>query len=108
MKDIAEEAQLLDKPGGTQLRLRFRGPFEGNEVTWNARLITLDTWQKMHPDTSIRQNFIDIGEKTAEGIAITVGLQVECIDLPTVRKTMMMVRQYKRLRPGCHLYGPPI
>ena len=28
------------------------------------------------------------------------------IDLPTVRKAMMMVRQYKRLRRGRHYFGP--
>jgi hypothetical protein len=106
MNDIAKEAQLLDKPGGAQLRLRFRGPFEGGEVTWDALLITLEAWQREHPDSPVLQNFIDIGDETAEGIALTVGLQVDRIDLPAVRKTMMMIRQYKRLRPGCHLYGP--
>lgn len=106
MKDIAKEARLLDEPGGTQLRLRFCGPFEGREVTWDALLITLDAWQRAHPDSTIVQNFIDVGGETAEGIALTVGVQVDRIDLPAVRKTMMMIRQYKRLRPGRHLYGP--
>jgi hypothetical protein len=37
-----------------------------------------------------------------------VGLHVERIDPPTVRKAMIMIRRYKRLRRGRHEYGPPI
>lgn len=105
MKDIIEEAELLDIPPGEQLRLRFRGPFEGREVCWDARLVTLAAWQREHPGTGINQNFIDIGDESADGIAITVALNLPLIDLPTVRKAMMMVRQYKRLRRGRHEYG---
>ena len=106
MKDIAEEAELLDPPGGEQLRLRFDGPFEGHEVRWDACLVTLESWQREHPDEAVQQSIIDIGAETPHGIAITVVLNVDRIDLPTVRKAMMMIRQYKRLRRGRHRFGP--
>jgi hypothetical protein len=96
--DIISEAILLDTPGKRQLRLRFSGPFEGRQVTWDATLIALA------PDS--QRNFIEIGESTAEGIALTVGLNVASIDVPTIRKAMMMIRQYKRLQRGRHEYGP--
>ena len=35
--DIALEAELLDPAGGAHLRLRFSGPFEGKNVTWDIR-----------------------------------------------------------------------
>lgn len=106
MKDIANEAELLGKPGGEQLRLRFHGPFEGDEVLWDANLFTLDAWRNEHPDEVIQQGFIDIEAETPHGFALTVVLNVQRIDLPTVRKAMMMIRQYKRLRRGRHLFGP--
>lgn len=102
--DIVSEAVLMDTIGGSRLRLRFQGPFEGNTVTWDATFIALTANQETPPYPG---NFIDIGETGAEGIRLTVGLSVPCIDLPTVRKAMMMIRQYKRLRRGRHEYGSP-
>lgn len=96
-KDIVQEATLLDSPGGDQLRLRFSGPFAGRQVIWDATLIAMTPGQQ--------RNYIEIGHATENGIQLTVGLNVACIDLPTVRKTMMMIRQYKRLRQGRHEYG---
>lgn len=108
MHDIIDEAELLDAPGGEQLRVRFNGPFEGREVRWDARLVTLAAWRRHHPTEPVRQNFITIGEESDQGIAITVGLNLECIDLPALRKTMLMIRQYKRLARGRHDYGPVV
>lgn len=108
MHDIIDEAELLDAPGAEQLRVRFSGPFEGREVRWDARLVTLEAWRRDHPAEPVRQNFITIGEESAQGIAITVGMNLERIDLPTLRKTMLMIRQYKRLARGRHDYGPVV
>lgn len=107
MSDIADQAELLSPPGGAQLRLRFDGPFEGRKVTWDTHLLTLAAWRQRHPHSDLQQNFIEVGEEGPQGIALTVVLDVPRIDLPTVRKTMMMVRQYKCLRRGRHRYGPP-
>ena len=107
MHDIAEQAELLDPPGGNALRLRFSGPFEGREIRWDAELLTREAWQQRHPQPpALRQNLIDIGTDGPQGTPITVVLNVTAIDLPTVRKAMMMVRQYKRLRRGRHDFGP--
>lgn len=98
MNDIINDATLLGEPGGCELRVQFSGPFEGRQVRWDATLISLPQGQQ--------RNYIEIGEERAEGIALTVGLNVPLIDLPTLRKTMMMIRQYKRLSRGRHEYGP--
>lgn len=106
--DIAKEAELLGPAGGSRLELRFGGGFEGEVVTWDAVFTTLKSWQAENsPDLPLR-NFIDVGNETAHGIALIVGLDVPCIDLPTVRKAMMMVRQYKRLARGRHEFGQAI
>lgn len=103
--DIASEAELLESAGGPRLRLRFSGDFEGRSVIWDATFTSLASWRAEHtPDLPMR-NFIDIGNETAHGIELTVGLNVPCIDMPTVRKAMLMVRQYKRLARGRLEFG---
>lgn len=103
--DIASEAELLESAGGPRLRLRFRGNFEGRPVIWDATFTTLASWRAEHtPDLPMR-NFIDIGNETAHGIELTVGLNVPCIDMPTIRKAILMVRQYKRLARGRLEFG---
>ncbi|MGM0594118.1 MAG: hypothetical protein ACQETD_06245 [Pseudomonadota bacterium] len=109
MFDIADEATLLETPGGQTLRLRFSGPYDGREVTWDATFTTLTEWRHRHPQSEVRQNFIEIpGDHADELIPLTVCLNLPAIDLPTVRKAILMVRQYKRLGPGRHCYGPPL
>ncbi len=98
--DLLEEADLLDAPGGKSLRLRFQGRFEGRMVTWLATLRALDD-----PCDTATPNYIEVGVNGPDGIPITVGLDVDRVDLPTVRKAMIMIRRYKRLRRGRHEYG---
>jgi len=99
MNDIVKEATLLGEPGGETLRVRFEGPFDGRQVRWDATLISLPPGKQ--------RNYIEIGDETTDGLSLTVGLNVPAIDLPTLRKTIMMIRQYKRLRRGRHEYGAP-
>lgn len=101
--DNLAQVELLERPGGASLRLRFNGPFEGSVVTWDATFTTLANGQS---PGQVQRNFIEIGDKTPHGIALTVGLNVPCIDIPTVRKAILMIRQYKRLARGRHEFGP--
>ncbi len=98
-------AELLDPPGGGKLRLRFSGPFEGREVRWNATLFTPAAWAETHGETLPPKNIIEIGDKGEQGIQLNICLKVTAIDLPTIRKAVMMIRQYKRLQRGLHQYG---
>jgi hypothetical protein len=95
--DILQDVELLDTPGGTSLRLRFQGPFEGRTVTWLATLHALTGRGG--------GNYIEIGEDLPGGIPIAVGLQVPRIDRPTARNAVIMIRRYKRLCRGRHEYG---
>jgi len=106
-EDILSEADLLDEPGGKTLRLRFEGPFEGRQVTWLATLHALGESQPTDLARQPAANYIEIGAAGPDAVPITVGLPVERIDPPTVRKAMIMIRRYKRLRRGRHEYGSP-
>jgi hypothetical protein len=95
----------------TMVRVRFLGPFEGREQLWDMTLCTLNRYwaDRAGPDRPPHGRlFFEVGE-IAEGMRpITVGLSVPSIDEATVRKTIIMVRNYKRLRVGRHEWGEPV
>jgi len=103
--DVLDEAELLDAPGGESLRLRFQGRFEGRMVTWLATLRALDNQRHTATANTTTTNYIEVGADGPDGVPIMAGLQVELIDLPTVRKAMIMIRRYKGLRRGRYEYG---
>ncbi len=90
------EITLLSEPGEGQVRLRFTGPFEGRTVTWDA---TFQVAQRNQP------NAIEIGTEEPDGVQLTVTLALPRFDLPAIRKTVIMIRQYKRLQRGRHEFG---
>lgn len=99
--ELAGADFVCDGPlGGDSLRLRFIGRYQEREVVWDAELIALAA---TGADTA---QFLDIGAPGPHGVPIRIGLGVPCIDRPTVLKTIIMVRNYKRLRPGRHEFGP--
>jgi hypothetical protein len=103
--DILDAVELLDSPGGEKLRLRFSGPFEGRVINWDATLFTPTAWAAVHGGGEPQRNIIEIGDEGGHGITLNICLKVGCIDRPTIRKAVLMVRQYKRLQHGRHEYG---
>lgn len=83
--------------GGTAARMRFIGQLQQREVVWDAEIIALGADEATQ--------FIDVGAPGPQGIAIRIGLKVDRIDRPTLLKTLIMVRNYKRLRSGRHAFG---
>jgi hypothetical protein len=104
----------LSPLGGQTAHIRFRGPFQGDEVLWDTHLITLQeiyrqgnaTGKYPEKDTISLSQFIEINEKDTAEVTLTVGIDVPVIDTPTVLKTIIMIHNYKRLRHGRHEYGP--
>lgn len=94
------DCRIDSELGGTSARLRFIGRFQGEDVVWDAELIALAAGNGTAPQ------YLDIGAPTPRGIPIRIGLGVPCIDRPTVMKAVIMVRNYKRLHPGRHEFGP--
>jgi hypothetical protein len=105
--------EALTPLGGSKAQVRFRGRFQGRPVTWEAELMTLEeAWRQSLAGTgdgaqaaTLRQ-FIDITRLAGDRLRVQIGLAVPAIDAPTVFKTMIMIHNYKRLRPGRHEYGP--
>ncbi len=102
------DCMLLSPPGGGEVRVRFEGVLQGHRLTWDGHFMTLQhAWEMCQPaQAGPLQQFIEVGEDGPLGRHIQVGLAVPVMDRPSIIKTVIMLRQYKRLRPGRHDYGP--
>ena len=93
-----------------QARFAFAGPFAGEETIWDATLLTLDAWHQLQPpatDPVQRHAFIEVGAATAQGRGVRIVLDIPAIDEAVILRTIIMLRQYKRLRIGQHEFGAP-
>lgn len=88
----------------TKVELQFEGKLEAEPVAWNARIWTIDEFSKLHRVTEDPNQFIDI-KIVAGAHLLEVGLNIAQIDQAAIERTIIMVRNYKRLRPGRHEYG---
>ena len=88
-----------------QANIIFEGRFDGVAVVWNASIVTLDEYAKSHAVADDPMQFIEI--RLENGVYfLEVGLNVAQIDHAVVERTIIMIRNYKRLRFGRHEYGP--
>ena len=84
-------------PGDERCRcVCFKGPFQGREIIWFAHIRARGAGSR---------SYICISNITASQAEIEIGLPVARIDTPTIKKTIVMIRQYKELRPGRHEFG---
>ena len=102
------EFKLLAAPTAQQARFAFMGRFQDKEVIWDATLLTLAHYH--HEQVPIAQAverfpFLEIGTETETGRALRVALDIEQIDEPAILRTIIMIRQYKRLHEGRHEFG---
>lgn len=90
---------LVGRPSARRARIRFAGRFEGKPVEWDALIRALDP-------TDDSPQYIEIGEAGPHGRRLEVGLKLSRIDAPALRKIVIMIRNYKRLRRGRHEFVP--
>ncbi|MFP5348610.1 MAG: putative molybdenum carrier protein [Gammaproteobacteria bacterium] len=90
---------LLEPLAPARAHIRFTGRFEGRAVTWDAQIIAL------RATGSLAAPYIEIGADGAHGRALRVGLPLATLDAPTLAKTVIMIRNYKRLRQGRMHFG---
>jgi len=97
---------LLEAIRPEQARFTFTGPFQGQDIRWDATLVTLAS-SSSHTTEIPSRPFIEIGELSPQGRVLIVGLDIPVIDEPAILRTIIMIRQYKRLRFGRHEFGEP-
>ncbi len=93
----------------SRVQLRFLGPFQGQTVVWDMQLRTLaDCRQSAGENSSIPCPFIEIAAGAQGMHPITVALDLPSIDEPVIRKTIIMVRNYKLLKIGRIEFCPSV
>ena len=101
---------LLEPVLRQQAHFAFTGPFEGQEIVWDATLLTLDAYRRTQPivaQSVQRHSFIEIGEPRPNGRIVHIALDIPAIDDAVILRAIIMMRQYKRLRVGRHDFGVP-
>jgi len=101
---------LLAPPDSGQARFTFTGRFQNQEIVWDTTLLTLAHHHVEQPESAqpvVRTAFLEIGGETARGRAMRVALDIPRIDEPAILRTIIMIRNYKRLHPGRHEFGEP-
>ena len=90
----------------------FLGPFQGKIVVWNMTLSSLGQLKKIADDvTEISsqqlpyQSFIEIATGNDDVFPLQVVLDVAVIDVATIKKSIIMIRNYKRLAIGRMAFG---
>ena len=105
--------QNISGIGTEKATFQFQGHFHGKPVTWQCTLQTLDHYyDELLRNKKIESNipltlkrFIDIHGTDSPTPSINITLDVEIIDEPTIRKSVIMVHNYKKLHEGLHEYG---
>ncbi len=90
-----------------QATVEFEGVFEQRPVRWLATIISLAD-ERTEAASQPERPFIEVNSQGAseEGVVmVKVGLRVAQIDPPTICKTIIMLRKYKRLRRGRMEFG---
>jgi hypothetical protein len=101
---------LLAPLESSQARFTFTGIFQNREVVWDCTLFTLARYHTQRPASAqptARTAFLEIGGETTRGRTIVVTLDIPHIDEPALLRTIIMIRNYKRLQPGRHEFGEP-
>lgn len=96
-----------------QATFQFKGHLYRKPVIWQCTLQTLDHhYQSLvaskkvsAAENIVLKKFIYISEEQSAAPKIHIGLDVDKIDEATIRKTIIMVNNYKKLHAGLHEYG---
>lgn len=101
---------LLSPLPDTATHAQFIGRFEGREVLWDMQLYTLARHEQERgrvptaPNFSLRGLMI-IEPESLDTYRLEVALNVLVIDETVVRKTIVMMRNYRQLRLGLRTWG---
>lgn len=89
--------------------IRFIGPFAGQDIVWDAHIYSLSYFvyslNKPLPGCGNVRAFLDVGKENELGRKIEIGLHLPYLDVPSLKKTIIMVRQYKLLALGRYEFG---
>ena len=100
---------LIDRLSDEHVHIQFIGYFQEQQIVWHAVIRTMRDYyeselKKTSGDKFELRQFIDI-EKKDGGYRINLVLNLNKIDEAAIQKSIIMIRNYKRLSLGLHEYG---
>lgn len=98
---------LLSPLPDTQAHAHFIGRFEGREVLWDMQLFTLARYEQARGKISeaVLHGLMRIAPVSEHVYQLEVALNVPLLDEPVLKKTIVMMRNYKQLRLGLRTWG---
>lgn len=96
---------LISTPGEIPTRFSFDGLLLDRPTTWETTLWTTSDYPEPSPCPEGQSQFMHIGDTEAGITPITIVLNLPEIDEGAMLKTLIMIRKYKRLRPGLICFG---
>ncbi|MCU0935443.1 MAG: hypothetical protein MUF66_05070 [Gammaproteobacteria bacterium] len=103
----AAGVRVLSRPDPEEAHVRFAGTFAGEAVEWTARVVTLRRLAAETGGGPVRA-LIEVAAVEAGVGELLVAVPVPRIDPPALVMAVTMVRQWKRLGPGRHPFGPEV
>ena len=97
---------LIQQINDEHAHIKFEGPFQGKNVTWDTNFYTLNAYsaEQNIPSTEQKQ-FINIEPVDTNILKLTIALKIKKINAPNILKMIIMINQYKNLSIGRHDYG---
>ena len=104
---------ILSPLPGKLAHARFLGTFEQREVVWDMHLYTLAHHEQERgrvptADGFMLRGLMIIELASADTYHLEVALNVPVIDEPAIKKTIVMMRNYRKLRLGLRTWGDEI
>ena len=105
----ASDYLLIHRASDQNVNVKFHGYFQQRPVVWDAVIRTMSDYyesefKKLSSDAVTIKQLIDI-RKEDDGFKIELVLNLKRIDASAIQKSIIMVRNYKRLSLGRHEYG---
>ena len=109
LQELDRDYLLVNRVSPQRVHIKFIGHFQEQQLVWNATIRTMydyyETELKQSSDDGVElRQFIDI-EKRSDGCSIGLVLNLDKVDEAGIKKSIIMVRNYKRLSLGRHEYG---
>lgn len=104
---------LVKQHNEQHVHITFNGNLSGKAIMWEADIYTAREYHKATHNiksefpVTIRQ-IIDISELKDHKAKLLLTLHVKKVDVPTIKKSIIMIQQYKKLSPGRHEHGDAV
>ena len=98
---------ILDKElNDNEAFFKFCPNKKSEKTVWHVHLMTCEYYYQSHRNINERKQMIDLKhDKKKDCISVCVCLNISKITRPVIQKTIIMLTQYKKLKPGKHLFG---